>query len=149
MKHSRAIIFLFVLMVLVIIAFGATVTLGFVRDDYTFFYYIQEGLLLPYPYYADTIRLWPLYQLFHLNPVPYYTTAIILFGIATVLLYWFSFLLYKKPLIAATAAIFFIFSLVGSYAMYVSTEAIRQTTYLIFSLATMSFFFLFYNWHTL
>lgn len=146
LAHKRAAsVFLLVLatIVLIIIAFGTTVFLGFVRDDYTNLYYIQQGLLLPYPYHADTLRLWPLYQLFHLSPGFYYATGVILFGVATAVFYWFTLLLYKKRLVAATTALFFIFSLVGSYAMYVMTEAIRHTTYLILQLMTMSLFLLF------
>lgn len=139
----RPILLIAISVCLVILSFGSIVALGFVRDDYTNLYHIQQGLLLPYPYFADTIRLWPLYQLFHLTPDLYYLIAVLLFGIATTVLYWLSYLLSGKRLIATTTALFFIFSLVGSYAMYVMTEAIRHTTYLIFQLTTMSLFSLF------
>lgn len=138
-------------MLLIALSFGNTVNLSFGGDDFTALYYAQKHLILPYPYYADSIRESLLYRLFGLTAWPYYVTSVMLFGVVTALVAYLAHLLFKKRSTTLWAALFFIFSFVGSGAMYSAAEAIRNTTYLMLQLTTLCLLFLFTTrgrrWH--
>ena len=63
----------------VALMFGRIVHLNFGTDDYAGFIVLQGVFPCEYPYWADYLRMQPLYEWFGLSPLPYYATAVVLF----------------------------------------------------------------------
>ncbi|MBI5449197.1 hypothetical protein HY948_02660 [Candidatus Gottesmanbacteria bacterium] len=122
---------------LTVYSFGQILSLSFGWDDYTNLYYLVHNKSFQYPYYADQLRVLPLFRLFSLSPQPYYIVSLTLFFLDTLLV---TILTYRITLHYKTAWIagaMFILLSVGSDGMYYAMEGIRNTQFLFLLLCTL------------
>lgn len=122
------------------VSFGSIIHFNFAQDDFTILYYSQNNTLLFYPYYVASLIFIPLYNVFKLNAIYYYTVSLLLFTCVGLSIYYFSFVLFKDKIIALTAVVFFIFSFAGSDALYTMNVGILMNLFLILELWTLSFY---------
>ncbi len=141
--------FLWVLLLAVFVAltFGRIVHLNFGTDDYAGFVVLQGVFPCEYPYWADYLRMLPLYEWFGLSQAPYYAVTLFLFFLSALSVELFAQILMGNKRIAILSAFFYVSSYVGAVSMHTIFESIRHAQYVSLFLLTLSFYILFLRSH--
>lgn len=111
------------------LSFGQILKLSFGWDDWTNLYYIIHRTLLTYPYFADSYRLLPFFNLFGLHPAPYYAVSLLFFVGNSFLLAVFAYQITKNIQFAILTSCTFIMLYIGSDSMYYAVEGLRNNQF--------------------
>lgn len=98
---------------IVLIAYGQTLQMYFINDDYTHLYHVQQNQASPYPYQAYTFLIKLVYPLIGLNPTGYFLIGIFLYVVATVLVYLLAVSIFEKRMLAFLVSLIFATGYVG------------------------------------
>jgi len=105
------------LLAISIIAYGQTLFMYFLHDDYAVYYLFQQGKILGYPYQINSLLANAAISLFGLNSAAYFMLAIILFFIVSIIFKNFIYLLTKDRAISFICAALFASGYVGQRAI--------------------------------
>lgn len=99
----------------IVVSFSLEKTLQyyFYTDDFAFLYYLQNNLNFGWPYNSVLTLFRPVYQLFGINPLPYFTLAFITYFFASFSVYLFARKLSRNNLIAISSSLIFATGYVG------------------------------------
>ena len=121
----RPALFLFAL---VMIAWLPLVGMDFWQDDRALIFKLQHpqektvglfgaGLWGSGPYRGTAAVLYPFWQLFHLNPAPYFVSSLVIYWLAAVMVGWLGYQLFNRKDLAIVMASVFAVSHLGADAM--------------------------------
>lgn len=113
MKKLKIISFLILLGIIVLYSIGTTLQYYFYTDDYVFLYYLRNNLNFGWPYSSVLSIFRPIYQIFGINPLPYFTMAVISYFFAAVSVFLFTKFLTKNTLIAVLSSSIFATGYIG------------------------------------
>lgn len=113
MKRLKLILLLLLIGVVVLYSVGNTLHYYFYTDDYVFLYYLRNNLNFGWPYSSVLSIFRPIYQIFGINPLPYFAMAIISYFFASLSVFYFTKILIKNKLIATLSSLVFATGYIG------------------------------------
>lgn len=113
MKKFKFILLLILLGIIVLYSIGSTLQYYFFTDDYVFLYYLRNNLNFGWPYSSVLSIFRPIYQIFGINPLPYFTLAVVSYFFAGVSIFFFTKILTKNDLVAVLASLVFATGYIG------------------------------------
>src|SRR3989344_4532980 len=99
--------------IVILFSLGKTLQYYFYTDDFVFLYNLRNNLEFGWPYSSVLSIFRPVYQVFGINPLPYFTMAVITYFLASVSVFFFAKALTKNLLVSSAAAIIFATGYIG------------------------------------
>lgn len=113
MKKFNLALLLFLVGIVVLFSIGKTLQYYFYTDDFAFLYYLQNNLNFGWPYGSVLSLFRPVYQVFGVNPFPYFLMAVVSYFFASVSVFFFTKILTRNNLVASIASLIFATGYIG------------------------------------